>query len=100
LRVVLPEGAKNIEFSTWMPYESSTIEVHKTFMDTIGRPAVILTAYNAVEDWREKVDLLITYDYPWFESFRKPLTIAVAIFGAFVTVWVVGNVDVRIGKRV
>jgi oligosaccharyltransferase complex subunit alpha (ribophorin I) len=90
---------RSIEFSTSFPYETSHIDVHNSFMDTIGRPSVILTAHNAVEDWREKGDLVITYEYPWVEGFRKPLTIAAAIFGAFFTVWVVGSLDVRIGKR-
>jgi oligosaccharyltransferase complex subunit alpha (ribophorin I) len=68
-------------------------------MDTLGRPSVILTAHNAVEDWRDRGDLVITYEYPWIASFRKPLTIAAAVFGVFFTAWVVGNLDVRIGKR-
>jgi oligosaccharyltransferase complex subunit alpha (ribophorin I) len=68
-------------------------------MDTVGRPTLILTAVNAVEDWRERGDVVITYDYPWLAGYRKPATIAAAIFSIFFTAWIVGNLDVRIGKK-
>jgi oligosaccharyltransferase complex subunit alpha (ribophorin I) len=92
-------GLSNIKFSTVIPFSSAEISTHKSFMDTIGRPTVVLTAYNAVEDWRDRADLIVTYEYPLIASFRKPLTIAITAFGLFFTVWVIGNLDVRIGKK-
>jgi oligosaccharyltransferase complex subunit alpha (ribophorin I) len=88
-----------VEYSTSIPVASSSIDIHKTFMDTIGRPTIVLTAHNAIEDWRDRGDLVITYEYPWLAGFRKPIAIATAVFGVFFTVWVVGNIDVTIGKK-
>lgn len=68
-------------------------------MDTIGRPAIVLSAHNAIEEWRDRGDIVITYTYPWMENFRKPMTIAVAVFGIFTVAWAVGTLDVRIGKK-
>lgn len=68
-------------------------------MDTKGRPTVVLTAHNVVEEWRDRGSLIITYDYPWLASFRKPISITLAVFGVFATIWAVGNIDVRIGKK-
>jgi oligosaccharyltransferase complex subunit alpha (ribophorin I) len=82
-----------------MPIFSSHTEVHKTFMDTIGRPMIVLKAKNAIEEWRSRGDIIVTYEYPWTAGLRKPLTIAAAMFGVYFTVWVVGNLDVRIGKK-
>ena len=73
--------------------------MHKTFMDTIGRPTLVITAHNVVEEWRDRGSLIVTYEYPWIAGFRKPITISVAIFGAFFTAWVIGNLSVRIGKQ-
>jgi oligosaccharyltransferase complex subunit alpha (ribophorin I) len=67
-------------------------------MDTVGRPTLVLIANNAVEEWREAGSLIVTYDYPWIAGFRKPVTITVAIFAVFLGAWLVGNLDVRIGK--
>jgi dolichyl-diphosphooligosaccharide---protein glycosyltransferase subunit 1 (ribophorin I) len=68
-------------------------------MDTIGRPTIVLTANNAIEEWRDGGSLIVTYDYPWTAGFRKPVTIAVSIFGVFFAAWLIGNLDVRIGKK-
>jgi oligosaccharyltransferase complex subunit alpha (ribophorin I) len=68
-------------------------------MDTLGRPTIVLTALNAVDEWRERGDIIITYDYPWLAGYRKPLTISIALFGVFFTTWIVGNLNVSIGKK-
>ncbi|KAF2402286.1 oligosaccharyltransferase alpha subunit [Trichodelitschia bisporula] len=99
VRVILPEGAINIGLNTTVPIESSEISIHRTFMDTLGRPTVIIHATNVVDEWRDKGDLLITYDYPWTAGYRKPLTLAAAVFSLFAAVWVLGKVDTRIGKK-
>ena len=91
--------SRNVQYSTDLPVSSSYTTVHKTFMDTIGRPTVVFEAKNAIEEWRSRGNIIITYDYPWVAGLRKPLTIAVAMFGVYFTAWVVGNLDVRIGKK-
>lgn len=67
-------------------------------MDTLGRPTLQLTAFNLVDEWRDK-DLIITYDYPFGAAYRKPLTISAAIFAVFAAAWLVGSLDVSIGKK-
>jgi oligosaccharyltransferase complex subunit alpha (ribophorin I) len=87
-----------VKFTTSVPIVGEEVTIHKTFMDTVGRPTVKLTALNVVDEWREK-DLIVTYDYPWTAGYRKPITIAAALGGAFVATWIVGNIDTRIGGR-
>ena len=67
-------------------------------MDTVGRTELTLTAINVVDELRER-DLIVTYDYPAFAKFRKPLTIFAGLVAAFVTVYVVATLDVSIGKK-
>jgi oligosaccharyltransferase complex subunit alpha (ribophorin I) len=81
-----------------VPIVNDEITTHKTFMDTLGRPTLKLTALNVVDDWRDK-DLIITYDYPWSAGFRKPLTIAAGLGSILLGVFLVTSVDTRIGKR-
>lgn len=98
LRVILPEGATNVKFSTSVPLVDSSTSIHKTFMDTIGRPTVSLTAINLFDDFRGR-DLIVTYDYAWTAGLRKPIVISLGVFALFAAAWVVGSIDTSIGKR-
>lgn len=98
LRVVLPEGATNVQFQTTVPIVDNITSLHRTFMDTVGRTTLTLTALNLVDDFRDR-DLVVTYDYPWTAGYRKPVTIALGAFAVFVFVWAVGSIDTSIGKK-
>lgn len=125
LRVILPEGAQNVRFElasgSGMPNDiQSEITLHKTFMDTIGRTVLKLTASNVADEARDGqlivralrypfnllyVEYLLTfvaqvsYDYPFTALLRKPLTVTVGMLSIFVAIWLVGNLDVSIKKR-
>jgi oligosaccharyltransferase complex subunit alpha (ribophorin I) len=92
-------SCSNIKYSTPVPLANEEITTHTSFMDTLGRPTIVLTALNAVDEWRDRGDIIITYDYPWLAGYRKPITISVALFSVFFTAWVIGNLNVSIGKK-
>ncbi|PMD60707.1 oligosaccharyltransferase alpha subunit [Hyaloscypha bicolor E] len=99
LRVILPEGAKNVKYSTAVPLTSEAISLHRTFMDTTGRTALTLKAINIVDDFRDR-ELIVTYDYPLLAGLRKPLVIFVTVFGLFAAAWAIGSINVGIkGKK-
>lgn len=118
LRIILPEGAeyaslppppinhphtntpsRNVKYSTTMPHISSSLGLHKTFMDTLGRTTLTLHAHNIVDDLRDR-DVIVTYDYPFLAGLRKPLVIFGGVLSCFVAAWAVGCLDVGIrGKR-
>jgi oligosaccharyltransferase complex subunit alpha (ribophorin I) len=98
LRVILPEGAKNVRFSTTVPIVDNSTSLHKTFMDTLGRTTLSLTAINLVDEFRDR-DLLVTYDYPWTAGYRKPIVITLGVFALFAVTWVLGSIDTSIGKK-
>jgi oligosaccharyltransferase complex subunit alpha (ribophorin I) len=98
LRVILPEGATNVNFQTTVPLVANETSLHKTFMDTLGRTTLTLTAINLVDDFRDR-DLVITYDYPWTAGYRKPIVITLGAFATFAFVWAVGTIDTSIGKK-
>ncbi|KAH9864608.1 hypothetical protein J1614_010543 [Plenodomus biglobosus] len=98
LRVILPEGATNVHFSTSVPIVSNHTSLHKTFMDTLGRTTLSLTAINLVDEWRDR-DLLVSYEYGWAAGYRKPVVITLGAFALFVAVWVLGSIDTSIGRK-
>lgn len=67
-------------------------------MDTTGRTALTLTAYNVVDDVRDR-ELLVTYDYPLSAAFKKPTVIFSAVLSLFVAVWAIGKVDTGIKAK-
>ena len=88
----------NLEFSTRMPLISNTTALHRTFLDTLGRTALTLTALNVVDEARDR-ELVVTYDYPSSAIYRKPLTIVAGMLAVFCVSCVVGNLDVSIGRK-
>ena len=80
-----------------MPVVASEISSHKTFMDTVGRTTLKLTAMNVVDEARDKY-LIVIYDYPFMAAYRKPLTIFAGIMAVFATAWGVGRLDVSIAR--
>lgn len=81
-----------------MPLISNTTSLHRTFMDTLGRTSLELTAINVVDELRDR-ELVVIYDYPFMARFRKPLTFFAGLLLVFGVSWVLGNLDVSIGKK-
>ena len=50
LKVVLPEGAKNIKFVAPFEVQEEKREIHKTYLDTCGRTVVVIKKKNLVEN--------------------------------------------------
>jgi len=101
LRVILPEGAENVKFYTDIPLSSITetdVAIHKTFLDTTGRKALIIKARNLVDDLRER-ELVVTYDYSFFASLRKPFIVFASMVGVFVATWLIGGVEMKFSSK-
>ncbi|KAI9769042.1 MAG: dolichyl-diphosphooligosaccharide--protein glycosyltransferase subunit 1 [Geoglossum umbratile] len=98
VRVILPEGAQNVKYLTSVPLVSAETSLHYTFMDTLGRTTLKLTALNLVDDLRD-LDLIVTYDYPFTAGLRKPFAIFVGVMTVFIAAWGVGQLDTSIGRR-
>ncbi|EMD66270.1 hypothetical protein COCSADRAFT_188658 [Bipolaris sorokiniana ND90Pr] len=98
LRIILPEGATNVKFSTNVPIVADKVTLHKTFMDTLGRTALTLTSINLVDEFRDR-DVIVTYDYPLIAGYRKPIVITLGMFAVFTVTWVLGSIDTSIGKK-
>ncbi|KAL9636680.1 MAG: hypothetical protein Q9164_002665 [Protoblastenia rupestris] len=94
---ILPEGAVDVQYESPIPLVASEVSSHKTFMDTLGRTTLKLTAMNVVDQSRDQ-DVIVTYSYPITAAFRKPITIFAGVMAVFITAWGVMSLDVSIGK--
>ncbi|CAK7220592.1 dolichyl-diphosphooligosaccharide--protein glycosyltransferase subunit 1 [Sporothrix curviconia] len=101
LQILLPEGAENVKFSANIPSSSiaaSTVTLHKTFLDTKGRTAVIIEARNLVDEFRDR-EVIVTYDYSLLASLRKPIVVFLSAMSLFVAAYVIGSVELKFSKK-
>ena len=84
-----------------MPTQSisdADVEIHRTFLDTLGRTALVIQGRNLVDDLRDR-ELVVTYDYPLSAALRKPLIVFASAITVFVTAWALGNVELKFDAR-
>ncbi|KAI8418562.1 hypothetical protein FOFC_01131 [Fusarium oxysporum] len=95
VNVLLPEGAENVKFHTNIPESSivsTSVDLTRTYLDTVGRTAVSIKARNLVDEFRDR-QLIISYDAPLSSALRKPLVIFASAMVVFVTTWALGQVQ-------
>ncbi|KAG7114365.1 Dolichyl-diphosphooligosaccharide--protein glycosyltransferase like [Verticillium longisporum] len=95
VRILLPEGAENVKIWTDVPETSITeasVDVFKTFLDTVGRTSVTLKARNLVDEFRDR-EIYVSYDYSITSALRKPLVVFGSMVAVFVGAWAIGTLD-------
>ncbi|RFU77929.1 oligosaccharyltransferase alpha subunit [Trichoderma arundinaceum] len=101
VRVLLPEGSENVKFYTSIPDSSiveTSIGVHKTYLDTTGRTAVVIKAKNLADDFRFR-DLIISYETPLSGTLRKPVVVFASMLAVYAAAWAVGKVEVGFSSK-
>lgn len=80
VRVILPEGATNVKYETSVPLVGVEVESHRTFMDTVGRTLLKLTAVNVVDEVRDK-EVIVSFSSPQpFRSYQLALSLFLPSF--------------------
>ncbi|ORY57488.1 Ribophorin I [Pseudomassariella vexata] len=101
LRVFLPEGAENVKFYTTIPQSSITdhiVDLQTTYLDTIGRTVLTIRARNLPDEFRDR-ELIVSYDYSFFASLRKPLVIFGSMMVVFVGTWLISKIDMKFSTK-
>ncbi|TRZ13495.1 hypothetical protein HGM15179_013595 [Zosterops borbonicus] len=96
VKIVLPEGAKNIHVDS--PYEISRAsdELHYTYLDTFGRPVIVAHKNNLVEQHIQ--DIVVHYTFNKILMLQEPLLVVGAFYILFFTVIVYVRLDFSITK--
>ncbi|KAK2028678.1 ribophorin I [Colletotrichum zoysiae] len=101
IQILLPEGATNVKVYTSLPQSSitdTTIGVHKTYLDTVGRTSVTLKAINLVDEFRDR-EVIVSYEYSVVSALRKPIVIFSSTVVLFVAAWLVGGLNPKISGK-
>ncbi|KAF9534334.1 oligosaccharyl transferase alpha subunit [Crepidotus variabilis] len=81
LSVVLPEGASNIEILEPFPALAKRTDIHKTYLDTTGRPRLTFIYKNLTVKHAESI--YVSYKLSWVAHLKKPVAVSTAILGLF-----------------
>ncbi|OAA32564.1 oligosaccharyltransferase alpha subunit [Moelleriella libera RCEF 2490] len=101
IRVLLPEGARNVKYYTGVPKSSiieTSVGLHKTYLDTLGRTAVVIKAQNLVDEFRDR-DVIISYETPALDTLRKPFIVFGSMMAVYIVAWALGKVEVGFSKN-
>ncbi|KAI1264294.1 oligosaccharyltransferase alpha subunit [Xylariaceae sp. FL1019] len=101
VRVILPEGASNVKYSTSAPTSSvlsASEGTLKTYLDTFGRTVLTIKARNLVDELRDR-ELVVTYDYSTAMALRKPWIIFTSMMTVFAGLWFVSKIPVSFSPK-
>lgn len=96
VKIILPEGSKNIELN--LPYPATRLadSLHYTYLDTTGRPVISVTKKNLVENHIQNFKL--KYTFPRILMLQEPLLVAAALYLLFLLVITYVRLDFSIDK--
>jgi len=95
IRIILPEGASNIEVKTPFPIDEKSSTTHFTYLDTVGRSVVILKKYNVVPQHNRYFQ--VTYKFSQLSMLQEPFLLIVAFFLFFLVIMVYVRLEFHIG---
>jgi oligosaccharyltransferase complex subunit alpha (ribophorin I) len=95
VRVILPEGATDIEVHTPFPIDGKSSDTHYTYLDTSGRPVLIVNKKNIVAEHNRNFQ--VTYRFSQMSLFQEPFLLIVAFFLFFLFIMVYVRLEFNIG---
>ncbi|XP_033102895.1 dolichyl-diphosphooligosaccharide--protein glycosyltransferase subunit 1-like [Anneissia japonica] len=96
VKIILPEGSKNMKLVTPYSVDQDKNELHFTYLDTIGRPVIVARKSNLVEQHIQ--DFELHYSQQRMLLLQEPLLVVGAFYLLFLTVIVLVRLDFSITK--
>lgn len=96
LKIILPEGAKNIDVHLPFAFDSEERKITYSYLDTTGRPTIILEKKNICDDHFQYFQ--VSYKMPFYYPLQKPLIVSLFYFVIFLASMIWTRLDLRIVK--
>lgn len=96
VKVILPEGSRDIKLKLPYAVDKKPNQLHYTYLDTIGRPVVILHKSNLVEQHIQ--DFEVHYKFEKMLMLQEPLLVVIAFFLLFLVVIIYVRLDFTITR--
>uniref|UniRef100_A0A023FPR2 Dolichyl-diphosphooligosaccharide--protein glycosyltransferase subunit 1 n=1 Tax=Amblyomma cajennense TaxID=34607 RepID=A0A023FPR2_AMBCJ len=96
VKIILPEGSTDIKLRVPFPVKRLNDQRHFTYLDTIGRPVIVLEKTNLVEQHIQ--DFQIHYKFKKLLMLQEPLLVVVVLYLLFLLVVIYVRLDFTINK--
>ncbi|KAG8557336.1 hypothetical protein GDO81_018417 [Engystomops pustulosus] len=96
VKLILPEGAKNIHVENPFDLNRAPDELHYTYLDTFGRPVIVAHKNNLVEQHIQ--DVVVHYTFNKILMLQEPLLVVGVFYILFFTVILYVRLDFSITK--
>jgi len=96
VKIVLPEGVKDVEIHAPFKVKRLPDEKHFTYLDFSGRPVIVLSLQNVVDEHTQPIQIKYAYDRS--NLFFEPLLVISSFALLFAIVIVYVRFDFSIGK--
>lgn len=96
VKIILPEGATDIKLRVPFPVKRLGDQRHYTYLDTVGRPVIVLEKTNLVEQHIQ--DFQVHYTYKKLLMLQEPLLVVVVLYLLFLLVVIYVRLDFTISK--
>uniref|UniRef100_A0A674DG72 Dolichyl-diphosphooligosaccharide--protein glycosyltransferase subunit 1 n=1 Tax=Salmo trutta TaxID=8032 RepID=A0A674DG72_SALTR len=96
VKLILPEGARNVHVETPYPIDRIPDQLHYTYLDTFGRPVLVASKNNLVEQHIQ--DVVVHYTFNKVLMLQEPLLVVGAFYILFFTVIIYVRLDFSITK--
>lgn len=96
LKVVIPEGAKDVKVTLPFDVDSESREVLKTYLDTTGRTVVVLKKSQLVPEHNQ--DVIVTYTFGSSSILHEPLLVIGGLLAFCLLFIIYGRIDLTIQK--
>lgn len=96
VKIILPEGVKDIKVKTPFEVSEEKRELHFTYLDTVGRPVIVLKKNDVVENHIQ--DMEIHYSFQRLLLLQEPLLVVGSFYLFFILVIIIVRLDFSITK--
>jgi oligosaccharyltransferase complex subunit alpha (ribophorin I) len=97
IRVILPEGSKNARFELPFGIDKEETALHHTYLDTAGRPVLILHKKNVVAEHNRHFQ--VTYNFSTTSMLLEPFILVVTYFVVFLLAMIYARFDLSIARE-
>uniref|UniRef100_A0A2M4A0S2 Dolichyl-diphosphooligosaccharide--protein glycosyltransferase subunit 1 n=1 Tax=Anopheles triannulatus TaxID=58253 RepID=A0A2M4A0S2_9DIPT len=97
VKIILPEGSSNIKLIAPYSITRHPDSLHYTYLDTFGRPVIMFSKRNVVENHIN--DFNLKYNFSWVMMLQEPLLVVGFLYILFVFVIVWMRMDFSIIKE-
>lgn len=97
IKIILPEHCTDLEFVAPYTVDRAADQVHYTYLDTVGRPVIVIHMKNTVDSHIQ--DFQLRYKFQKMMILKEPFLVMGAFFLVFMFVIIIVRIDFSISTN-